>query len=69
LAWLDRYRRPAYAARLPENWRELVEDLVWFWGWTPQTVAALTVSEILRWTAAARRLGPRVVKAIRVQPR
>jgi hypothetical protein len=45
---------------LPENWRELVEDLVWFWGWTPQTVHELTLSEILRWTAAARRLGPRV---------
>jgi hypothetical protein len=52
---------------LPENWRDVLEDLAWYWGWTPQTIMQLTPSEIARWTAAARRLGPRVVKAVLVR--
>jgi hypothetical protein len=65
VSWIEQFRLRAYVARLPEKWRELVEDLVWFWGWEPRVVMDMTFTEILRWTAAARRLGPRVVRVIR----
>jgi hypothetical protein len=52
---------------LPTNWREVVEALVWFWGWEPRVVMDMTMTEIVRWNEAARRLGPRVVGAVSVR--
>jgi hypothetical protein len=55
------------ARLLPTNWREVVEALVWFWGWEPRVVMDMTMTEIVRWNEAARRLGPRVVGAVSVR--
>lgn len=67
LGWIERYRQRAYLASLPENWRELVEYLVWFWAWEPRVVMDMTITEMVRWVEAARRLGPRVVQAVLVR--
>lgn len=67
LGWGQRYNRAGYAWRLPANWREVVEALVWFWGWEPRVFLDMTMTEIQRWNDAARRLGPRAVKAVLVR--
>jgi hypothetical protein len=67
LGWGQRFNRAGYAWRLPANWREVVEALVWFWGWEPRVVMDMTMTEIRRWNAAAQRLGPRVVRAVLVK--
>lgn len=34
----------------------MIEDVVWFYRWTPADAAAMTVPELLRWRRAAARI-------------